>query len=49
VRVVYAVRVARPTPARVLEHNGSTAVAAWLTPAEARELELSDIARDAVG
>ena len=49
VRVVYAVRVAQPTPARVIEHNGSTAVAAWLTPAEARELELSDIARDAVG
>lgn len=49
VRVVYAFRVARPTAARVLEHNGSTAAAAWLTLDAARELTLTDIARELVG
>jgi ADP-ribose pyrophosphatase YjhB (NUDIX family) len=49
VRAVYAVRVARPTPARVLEVGGSTASAAWFTLAEARALRLTDVARQTVG
>jgi 8-oxo-dGTP diphosphatase len=50
IRVVYHVTVAAPTAAAVTEAaGGSTAEAAWFTPEEARDLPLTELARDALG
>ncbi len=49
IRVVYRVLVDRPTEPAVTElAGGSTARAAWFTPAELRELPLTEIAAEAV-
>lgn len=44
VRVVYRVVVDVPTPVRVVERRGSTARAAWFSPAEAAGLALTEVA-----
>ncbi len=44
VRALYRVRVDAPTAPRVTESNGSTAEAAWFAPAEARRLNLTEVA-----
>jgi ADP-ribose pyrophosphatase YjhB (NUDIX family) len=48
VRVVYAVRVERPSAARVIERGGSTAEAAWLPVDRALALPLTEVAREAL-
>lgn len=48
VRVVYRVRIDNPTEPEVVDHGGSTAAAAWFTPAEAAALPLSEVAQDAL-
>jgi 8-oxo-dGTP diphosphatase len=48
VRVTYAVRVPRPTTPEVTEVGGSTAAAAWFTPAEVAGLPLTDAAAEAM-
>ncbi|HEX6873409.1 MAG TPA: NUDIX hydrolase, partial [Micromonosporaceae bacterium] len=49
VRALFRVRVDRPTPARVVEgRGGSTAAAAWFSPAEALALPLTEFAWDAI-
>jgi ADP-ribose pyrophosphatase YjhB (NUDIX family) len=48
VRVVFAVRIARPTQPRVLERGGSTQAAAWLTLEQAGKLPLTEIAQTAL-
>ncbi|MEU4621621.1 NUDIX domain-containing protein [Actinoplanes sp. NPDC023801] len=50
IRVVYHVTVPEPTDAAVTEAaGGSTAEAAWYTPEQARNLPLTELARDALG
>jgi 8-oxo-dGTP diphosphatase len=48
VRVVFRVRVDRPTEPRVVEATGSTAAAAWYAPDEALKLRLTEVARETV-
>jgi ADP-ribose pyrophosphatase YjhB (NUDIX family) len=48
VRVVYRVRIDNPTEPEVVDHGGSTAAAAWYTPAEAAALPLTEVAQDAL-
>ncbi|WP_430780522.1 NUDIX domain-containing protein [Actinoplanes sp. G11-F43] len=49
IRVVYRVTVEDPVAAAVTESaGGSTAQAAWFTPEEARNLPLTELARDAL-
>jgi 8-oxo-dGTP diphosphatase len=50
IRVVYHVTVTEPTVAAVTEAaGGSTAEAAWFTPEKARDLPLTELARDVLG
>jgi 8-oxo-dGTP diphosphatase len=44
IRVIYRVRVAEPTTPRVMDGGGSTAAAAWFSPARAAELSLTEVA-----
>jgi 8-oxo-dGTP diphosphatase len=49
IRVLFRVRIDRPTEPRVTEEaGGSTAAAGWFTPGEAAALPLTEIARSAV-
>jgi 8-oxo-dGTP diphosphatase len=48
VRVLFRVEVDESTDPVVVEQGGSTAEAAWFTPAEAADLELTELARRAV-
>jgi ADP-ribose pyrophosphatase YjhB (NUDIX family) len=48
VRVVYDVRVGRPTAPRVLEVAGSTAAASWFPVSDALGLELTEVALEAL-
>ncbi|MGX6602759.1 NUDIX hydrolase [Micromonosporaceae bacterium Da 78-11] len=48
VRVLFRVEVDEPTVPTVLEQAGSTVEAAWFTPAETAQLDLTEVARAAV-
>ncbi len=48
VRAIYAVRVPTPTNPRVIERDGSTSAAGWFPVERARELTLTEVARDAL-
>ena len=48
IRVVFTVRVDRPTPPEVLDAGGSTSAAGWFTRTELSDLPLTEVARAAV-
>ncbi len=48
VRAVFRAQVDHPSQPRVIEGNGSTQAAAWFSPAGALDLDLTEVARDAV-
>ncbi len=48
IRVIYRVQVAEPTAPTVMDGGGSTAAAAWFSPARAAELSLTEVALEVV-